>query len=239
MSQQEVILENTKSVLETTQRLEGKLDKVTANSEGFGSLMLNLLVGGSNQDEERMHWRQDFITAVLDSGNSLQPIATSGPEISDDRKQDLTKRFIARLYYPEMNDRGDRIAKAHESTFRWLFDETEKKNARWSSFRDWLISDDQLYWITGKAGSGKSTLMKYLCQPIESRSVNEDLSEPISRCTQYLKTWVGDNSLLTASFYLWNSGLDIQMTQSGLLRSLLHQIILQLPELLPLVSPRR
>jgi putative ribosome biogenesis GTPase RsgA len=29
-------------------------------------------------------------------------------------------------------------------------------------FADWLENDGGIYWIAGKAGSGKSTLMKYL-----------------------------------------------------------------------------
>lgn len=33
---------------------------------------------------------------------------------------------------------------------------------RWNDFVAWLEEGDGLYWIAGKAGSGKSTLMKYI-----------------------------------------------------------------------------
>ncbi len=40
-------------------------------------------------------------------------------------------------------------------------------------------------------------------------------------------------------FYFWNSGIDLQMTQMGLFRSLLHQILSQRRDIIPLVAPKR
>ncbi|CAG8978981.1 hypothetical protein HYALB_00012264 [Hymenoscyphus albidus] len=37
----------------------------------------------------------------------------------------------------------------------------ETRRIAWASFSSWLESDDQIYWIGGKAGAGKSTLMLY------------------------------------------------------------------------------
>ncbi|KAK4446037.1 hypothetical protein QBC34DRAFT_470643 [Podospora aff. communis PSN243] len=58
---------------------------------------------------------------------------------------------------------------AHEKTFDWVFRPGEGQN--WSDFPAWLRSPNQLYWITGKAGSGKSTLMKFISQPAETTGV--------------------------------------------------------------------
>lgn len=69
------------------------------------------------------------------------------------------------------------------------------------------------YWISGKAGSGKSTLMKYLRQ------------DP--RFMESLNVWAGDDGLVIADFYFWNSGAEIQKSQEGLLRSLLWQVLNQ------------
>lgn len=44
--------------------------------------------------------------------------------------------------------------------------------------------------------------------------------------------------LVVASFYFWNSGVDMQVTQAGLFRTLLAQIAEQRPEILPRIAPR-
>ena len=41
------------------------------------------------------------------------------------------------------------------------------------------------------------------------------------------------------SFFFWNSGSEIQMSQPGLLRSVLHQILSKRPSLIPVVFPAR
>ena len=85
--------------------------------------------------------------------------------------------------------------------------------------------DDQLYWITGKAGAGKSTLMKYI------------YDEP--KTTQLLLRWAGGKPLIRTSFFFWNSGTSLQMSQEGLLRTLLHGILIQCPNLVPIIFPDR
>ncbi|KAF2670814.1 hypothetical protein BT63DRAFT_468603 [Microthyrium microscopicum] len=48
------------------------------------------------------------------------------------------------------------VENAHEGTFEWVFTNSE------THFTNWLHGVDGLFWIEGKAGSGKSTLMKFL-----------------------------------------------------------------------------
>ncbi|OCL04539.1 hypothetical protein AOQ84DRAFT_416018 [Glonium stellatum] len=45
------------------------------------------------------------------------------------------------------------------------------------------------------------------------------------------KDWAGKSPLLTASFFLWNSGTAMQISKMGLVQSLLHQILKQRPQL--------
>jgi type II secretory ATPase GspE/PulE/Tfp pilus assembly ATPase PilB-like protein len=54
-----------------------------------------------------------------------------------------------------MDDRFYGVTMQYIKTFEWLF----QNNAL--GFPEWLQSDRGIFWITGKAGSGKSTLMKY------------------------------------------------------------------------------
>lgn len=65
--------------------------------------------------------------------------------------------ILERLRFDEINHRRLNIRVAHNQTLSWLFgDETQRSPA---TLDEWLVSDDDLYWISGKPGSGKSTLM--------------------------------------------------------------------------------
>jgi hypothetical protein len=75
----------------------------------------------------------------------------------------------------------------------------------------------------GKAGSGKSTLMKY---------VHAD-----KRTREALRTWAGERKLVTASFFFWNIGSALQKSHKGLLRSLLFDVLEQQPYLIPSALP--
>lgn len=90
---------------------------------------------------------------------------------------------------------------------------------------DFLLGDKSLYWITGKAGAGKSTLMKYI------------YSEP--RTLQMLQTWAAEKPLVWAKFFFWNSGTVTQMSQEGLLRTILYDVLVQRRDLVPMAFPQR
>ena len=212
------------------------------NPEGLGTLILDLLISKLDpveQGQERKQWRQSLIGAILRSDFQSEDVANYGPEISSQRQRELTERFIARFHFPYMEHREEQVAQAHAATFRWIFDDDNQQPQKWSNFKQWLESDAQLYWITGKAGSGKSTLMKYICQPAKQSSNFSQSDSPQSRCIRHLEEWAAGSTLLIAKFFFWNSGTALQMTQAGLVRSLLHQILLQVPELVPHVSPKR
>jgi len=138
-----------------------------------------------------------------------------------------------------MEDREEKIAAAHSKTFQWVFEGSRNGSAQhWSCLKTWLESNEQLYWITGKAGSGKSTLMKFICSPAERGSM-ETPQGTKARCEKHLRRWAGDNRLIIASFYFWNSGVRTQMSLNGLFRTLLFQILRQCPEMIPAISPGR
>jgi hypothetical protein len=126
-------------------------------------------------------------------------------------------------------DREHRIVKAHFKTFQWIFTNQHHEGypgKSWSDFVSWLETDeDPLYWITGKAGSGKSTLMKFI--------VHSDA------CSTHLGVWSGECPLVITRFYFWNSGAEDQQSQEGLLRSILHDALSQRPEEIPRVLPQR
>ncbi|KAH9207963.1 hypothetical protein DL95DRAFT_239390, partial [Leptodontidium sp. 2 PMI_412] len=88
------------------------------------------------------------------------------------------------------------------------------------NFMEWLRSDNSIYWINGKAGSGKSTLMKFVYD--DPRLMKALKSSP----------WAGGLPVIKASFYFWYNGTEMQKSLRGLLLSLLHQILKDQPHLI-------
>ena len=134
--------------------------------------------------------------------------------------------IIDSLSFLGMNDRFERVVDAHAHTYAWIFDSDSNSNQSWDSFASWLSQDhgDPVYWVSGKAASGKSTLMRYI---IEN---NWKLSKS-------LKAWTQGRPLMTPSFFFWNTGTAMQKSQNGLFRSLLHQIFSQNPHLVQEALP--
>src|SRR5262249_22679347 len=139
--------------------------------------------------------------------------------VSEDIRAESLNSLQASLQYSGMYDRKERILPAHRSTFQWLFGKPQ--NESWDDFEEWLASPRKLYWVTGKAGSGKSTLMKFIC--------SEDTQSRGTMCHKYLERWSGKRTLIYASYYFWSSGIEAQMTQGGLCSTLLSQIFEQSP----------
>ncbi|KAF5635799.1 hypothetical protein F52700_5111 [Fusarium sp. NRRL 52700] len=84
-----------------------------------------------------------------------------------------------------------------------------RQRTHWDSFINWLKSDLPVYWISGKPGSGKSTLMKFLMSH--------------SRTLDALKEWKKD--VIIISHFFWKPGSTMQHSAKGLLCSLLRQIL--------------
>ena len=119
------------------------------------------------------------------------------------------------LWFPEIHSREERIADAHRKTFEWVFDRSGLGVKPWDDFMQWLEKGQGTYWIHGKAGSGKSTLMSFLVQ------------DP--RTLQALSVWSGTKAVFMPKFFFWISGTVMEKSIEGLLRSLIWQMMSQFP----------
>ncbi|KAL6711537.1 hypothetical protein ACN47E_004471 [Coniothyrium glycines] len=135
------------------------------------------------------------------------PIVNQPPAITVD---DIKKRIIKHLEFPNMTDREQRIGEAAMRTYEWVLQPQDEDQKKWTCFVQWLRGSDSLYWIEGKAGSGKSTLMKFLYQDKRTRS--------------NLMHWSHGHDLVVAGHFFWNSGSSMQMSFEGLLRTLLYDV---------------
>lgn len=125
------------------------------------------------------------------------------------------------LAYQEANERRNQVENAHDGTFEWIFQhdgENEKnEHRRWNDIAAFIRSpEDKLYWISGKPGSGKSTLMKFLLNDARIKEMLGQAS-PTGSC-------------VTASHFIWTSGTSVQRSLRGALASLLFQLLGQSEE---------
>lgn len=139
--------------------------------------------------------------------------------------QALLDAVLKGLKYPDLGAREMQIDEATSSTFDWIYQDPRPLGKPWSNFVEWLERGHGVYWITGKAGAGKSTLMKFLRQN--------------GRTAELLNASVGATPVIIAGFFFWNSGTEMQMSYLGLLRSLLHEIFNKQPSMVPELAPER
>lgn len=137
-----------------------------------------------------------------------------GSEHQDQQKLD---RMLDSLRFREMNLRENQIIDSHRDTFEWVFnDQYEDSSERagrqpGGSFAEWLSNDQPQFWISGKPGSGKSTLMKFLADHQKTVELLRFQSYP--------------HSVVVLKFYFWLHGTELQRTLKGCLCSLLNQLL--------------
>ncbi|RDW84270.1 hypothetical protein BP6252_01860 [Coleophoma cylindrospora] len=131
--------------------------------------------------------------------------------------------LLGSLSFATLTDRQESVEIAYHQTFEWIYQPSEISKAPWSSFINWLRQEDGVYWINGKAGSGKSTLMRYI---FENRRTKDEL-----------QNWAGSMPVEMCGFFFWNSGDEEQKSQRGFLRSLLFEILNRHRALLSEIMP--
>lgn len=152
-------------------------------------------------------------------------------------REDLQTRFLSTFWFPEMNARENNIKEASEDTVRWIFVEensisesfsesgdssdtdsdTQSQDEHPTQFRKWLESTGSIFWILGKPGSSKSTVVKFL---VRNRQTLE-----------YLGKW-RQSVLICRFFFIESCTNPLQRQLRGCLRALLHQVVSSKPYIL-------
>ena len=145
-------------------------------------------------------------------------------EAEKSKEELLRQDFFRSLAFPDMFSRKEGIKPAHQETFQWIFDGPEVGTKPWENFTTWLQARTGTYWISGKAGSGKSTLMQFICED--------------SRTEKGLRAWADERQkeLSRPSFFFWAVGSKLQRSVEGFLRSVIYQLLDQRDYLVPFLS---
>ncbi|KAI9745361.1 MAG: hypothetical protein M1835_002615 [Candelina submexicana] len=130
------------------------------------------------------------------------------------RREDL----LNRLDYTERTVREAQVERTNyqATSMTWLWDLPEGRNP----FEQWLLNNEALFWISGKPASGKSTLMAHI-------SRDDKVLEFLRSTTE--RSWV-----VIRFFFDFRAGKNIFNSTEGLLRSLLLQLLQEIPDLTPL-----
>jgi hypothetical protein len=173
------------------------------------------------------------------SGEIAQIEARADKTFSTAQTTTNHKAFLDSLWYAEIFDRQQTIKAPSFDTFEWIFDDSvlpedlfelqyepdRMREMMRGSFARWLRDDERLFWISGKVGSGKCSLMS--------------LIQDDPRTEQALAGWAQGRRLHTFSFYFWRPGSPLQKRIHGLLRSLLYQLAKAKPAVVNLISSIR
>lgn len=191
---------------------------------------------GSSSIQDNTNTKFDTVLRLSsDPGLMGQPAAAEIDHVPSKDFATITKAVLDMLHFRQITDRFESVKAPYESTFSWVFANPKDPSTfdnicrPWSNLSAFLESKDEqkdgkCYWIKGKAGSGKSTLMKYI---VSDR-----------RLRQHLQRWAGPNDdLICANFFSWHLGADDQRLISGLFRSLLYQVLCARPDLIPTIMP--
>jgi hypothetical protein len=124
---------------------------------------------------------------------------------------------MSSLNFSETRSRLAEVQKAFGSTYEWIFQSEV-------SFKEWLSSRamSSMFWIKGKPGSGKSTLMKFVLQ------------HPLT--IDYLPNFDLDRWVI-AGFFFHDRGSGVQKSILGLLCAVLYKILLQETDMMQFVLP--
>ncbi|CAK7205388.1 hypothetical protein SEUCBS139899_008159 [Sporothrix eucalyptigena] len=224
-------------------QLEVLLDKINAlSNKGTPppdrSIKTNKAISMREPHDKSPHLHLDgveVLSEILDGLNLAEKdLAVAAKE------QELLRslNFRTRTY------RHEGIADAHKATFEWIFSDRNNlhlpdtvpgavldpatnatKTPSKINFKAWLESGRGIFWISGKPGSGKSTLMKFIADHAKTRHA--------------LKKWSGTKKVVIASHYFWNAGTTMQNSMKGLLQELVFDVLCCCPELAHDIFPHR
>ncbi|KAF4334898.1 small s [Fusarium beomiforme] len=138
--------------------------------------------------------RQRYNDVLTPSDASFERVFASYERVCSKEPEDEWHKFVQLL---DEDGDGEEPEEIHEI------------DQLWERFGSWLQTNDKLFWIQGKPGSGKSTLIKFILNNGNTR--------------QLLDSWSPGTRVL--SHFFWKIGSDPQNSIKGLLCTLLHDAL--------------
>ncbi|KAK2472565.1 hypothetical protein H9L39_16445 [Fusarium oxysporum f. sp. albedinis] len=151
-----------------------------------------------------------------DKDSTVQMIGRLENLLTEAQRVKRQHSLLKSLLFHTIKQRHNAIPERHQDTFKWVFERDTYQ------FCEWLESESGFFWVKGKAGSGKSTLIKYLAAHSQTKSL--------------LQVWGKGQRVVTASHFFWNAGTSMQKSISGLFQTILYQVIKTCPQLIDIIG---
>ncbi|KAM6529814.1 hypothetical protein FALCPG4_007940 [Fusarium falciforme] len=219
------ILIESKGLLSTT------LQRVASGQQALSQQILKALEGVQDRfNSEYLRNQRMIEQQIAATTRDLQDERT---RVQQEKRGNEQRRYcdhlLKSLHFYARTERVNTIRQEYSDTCRWIFRpsteyglasdhkpqqaDPESHPRSWPCFTTWLQSEGPpIYWICGKPGSGKSTLMKFIAS---DESPTKDS----------LKPWQPDVRIL--SHYFWLAGSPMQNNIKGFLCSLVYQVLSQ------------
>ena len=230
MAFRHIPLSSNTNILQAVQSSSGYIqDDVRALSLRLDGLSLNH--GARDAIDTFLTSHHDFLQLLSTQLSSILSMSNSQKSLQDETEAPQAEnKIVSSLHFPQMDQRKERLEAPYEKTFRWIITDDALPERRWDHFLDWIRGtkpgDDKIYWIDGKPGSGKSSIVGFL----------DDNLDPVT----HMHPWVEKDQLLQASYYFWSAGDSLfQKSITGMLRTILYKLLEQAPYVVPKTATLR
>lgn len=221
-----LVIENKRLNMERTQDLE-RFKREVVQALSIVQKKSSLQSSSIEKHMSRIQTQKPVSSADVDDlSNKLTELSQKLSNFTREGKLIASEQMLLRsLWFSAMRERQESVARANDKTLHWIFEglPPDSFTGPHPNLTQWLKEGNGIYWVHGKPGSGKSTLMKYLFNHANTESI--------------LKTWASPKPLYKASYYFWCAGSKLQRSMKGLLQSLLYDVLRQCPELIRHVYP--
>ncbi|KAI1214744.1 uncharacterized protein F4807DRAFT_7560 [Annulohypoxylon truncatum] len=183
-------------------------------------------VHANHMDMVKFSTKDENYRKVLGYMEEIRDANTSGAD--PEMVESLSNEILRTLKSFMIGNRRQGIDDAYANTCSWIFESESQDNettAESGQFLSWLQNDNPFFWVSGKAGCGKSTLMKYMHEDKRTEAALKD------------SLWTEAKELILIGHFFYDRGNDNQKSREGMLRSILFHILQIHRKLIPKSFP--
>lgn len=126
------------------------------------------------------------------------------------------RRVVESIAFPGLRARLNAIKDAQYNTYEWALSAGDNLDNPWDCLATWLRRDEKFFLVQGKAGSGKSTFMKFVFKHEKTRT--------------YLGHWTNGTEVMAIFHSFWYAGTPLQRNLKGFFASLIVQLLQSTPD---------
>ncbi|KAK5467687.1 hypothetical protein LTS15_000660 [Exophiala xenobiotica] len=164
----------------------------------------------AEQEREELRQARKYRKEIRRLDQQQEELREEEHQLEAKRREETRRQQLLSLRFDQIDARHQTIKAAYADTCKWLLLRPD--------YQGWLMPEkqactrsDNFFWIKGKPGAGKSTMMKFILANIEEQ--------------------VNTTNTIILSFFFNARGVNLEKSMMGLYRSLLFQLLSEVPSL--------